>query len=456
VAAQARRSGWPVVAGVVLGTWFALYRFWQARVGPPILWSDSTAYAHSALWAGARPPLVPALWRLTGSPGTFVLAQTLVAIAAWCFLAWTVAELVRPGWWRVAAGAAMLGFALTAAITLWDRSVLSESLALSALAVLFATAIRVARRVTWGQVVAFACAAAAFALIRDSQIWMIVGLGAVIGLYAILHRSSARLVVLACLLLGVSIVALAGEAASHRNVVNVDDALFVRIFPYPDRVAWFADHGMPDAARVDRYAREARKHAGGAAPVVGIDGRDGTVQPLVHWLHTDATRVYFEWLAVHPDYVLTEPFRQPPRVYNDASGHIRFYAAPDRTDAPLVNTLFDPGPWWALVALMLAVVIGIRRQLWREHWWRMVAVLGVLGLGEMLVSWHGDGSEATRHGIIGSVAVRLAVVVLLVAGAGARAGRTPRDETGTIARRREQPETAPGYAPAVTSGLGGA
>jgi hypothetical protein len=444
-----------MVTGVALGIGFAIYRVWQARVGPPILWADSTAYAHSALWAGARPPFVPALWRFTGTPDAFVLVQTLVAVVAWCFLAWTVAELVRPGWWRVAAGAAVLGFALMAPIMLWDRSVLSESLALSALAVLFAAAIRVARRVTWGRVVACALAAGAFTLIRDSQIWMIVGLAAVIGLYAIIHQSSARLVVLACLLLSVSIAALAGEAASHRNVVNVDDVLFVRIFPYPDRVAWFADHGMPDAARVDDYARAARKHAHGSAPVVGIDGRDGSVQPLVRWLHTDATRVYFEWLALHPGYVLTEPFWEPARVYNDAGGRIRFYGAPDRTDAPLVSTLFDPGPWWVLVALVFAVVVGIRRRVWREHWWRMVALLGVLGLGEMLVSWHGDGTEATRHGIIGSVAVRLAVLILLVAGAGARARRNPRAGTGAVARRHGHPETAPGYAPAVTSGIGG-
>jgi hypothetical protein len=448
VAARARSNLLPLVAGIELGIAFAAFRLWQGLVGPPLQWPDSTSYAHSALWAGARPPLVPALWRLTGTPTAFVLVQTLFAIVAWWYLAWTVAELVRPGWWRVAAGGAVLAFALTTSIVLWDRSVLSESVGLSLLALLFATAINVTVRVTPGRVAALAAVGAAFALTRDSQIWMIVGLGVAIGGYAVVRHSSARVVVLACLLIGVSIFALAGEAASHRNVVNVDQALYVRIFPYPDRVAWFARHGMPDAARVNLYAKHARRVAHGDAPVVSIDAADGTVQPLVHWLHTDATRVYLEWLALHPVYVLTEPFRVPSRTFNNAGGRIRGYAAPDRTELSWIDAVFDPGPWVVLAALVGALVVAWRREIWRARWWRMVALLGVFGLGEMLVAWHGDGSESTRHGIVGSVTVRLAVLVLLVAGLGCeRAGRRP----VPVAVGDEQDSSAQGYAPAVAA-----
>ena len=53
-------------------------------------------------------------------------------------LAVVVARLVRPRGRQLLAGGVVLGFAATRPITQWDRSVLSESLSLSMLALLFA------------------------------------------------------------------------------------------------------------------------------------------------------------------------------------------------------------------------------------------------------------------------------------------------------------------------------
>ena len=79
----------------------------------------------------------------------------------------------------------------------------------------------------------------------------------------------------------------------------------------------------------------------------------------------------------------------------------------------------------------------------------MVALLGGLGLFEMLVAWHGDGTETMRHGIVGSVTVRLAVAILVVLGALAPADRNV-SVLRTVRRRKQTPAT-PGYAPAVVS-----
>jgi hypothetical protein len=43
----------------------------------------------------------------------------------------------------------------------------------------------------------------------------------------------------------------------------------------------------------------------------------------------------------------------------------------------------------------------------------MVVLLGVLGLAHMLLAWHGDGMEVTRHASIGNVQTRLAVLLAL-------------------------------------------
>jgi len=434
--------------GVLLAAAFAGYRLWQALTGMPLVWQDSSGYQHSSLWSGVRPPVAPLLWRITGTPTSYIVVQTLIAIVAWCFLAWAAAMVARPGWSRLVTGAAVLAFACTMPVVIWDRSVLSESLSFSALAVVFATAIRVTQRVTWGRVVALVAAAVGLALVRDSLLWMVAGLALAILAYAVVHNAGTKVLVLGIALLAVTGYALIGQAVAHRNVSNIEHVLFVRIFPFPDRVEWFADHGMPNKKEVLAYAATTTADPG-HAKWVGIAPADPTVQDLVRWMRTDATGVYLEWLALHPGYVLAEPLREPERTFNNAEGNLSFYAAIDRTDLPLVDAVLDPGPWWVALATAVAVVVGVVRGTWRCRWWRMVALLGGLGVFEMLVAWHGDGTETTRHGIVGSVTVRLAVTILLVLGALA-----PTDRNVSVlrtVRRRKQSAATPGYAPAVVS-----
>jgi hypothetical protein len=445
--ADARRSRLEGAAGIGIAALFAWYRLDQGLHGVALVWQDTFGYQESAFWAGIRPPVAPALWWLTGSPRVYVVAQTVVAVLAWCFLAWTVALAVGRAWWRVLAGTVVLAFASTMPIVLWDRSVLSESVSFSALALVFATAIWVARRVTWPRVVALVAASAALALARDSLIWMVLGLALVVIVFAVVRASGRKVIVLGIALLGVSCVALVGQAQANRNLDNIEHVYFVRIFPFADRVEWFADHGMPDAGQVLKYAKATRA-APGEAKVVTVAPNDPTAQALVRWLRSgDATRTYLEYVALHPWYVLTEPLRDPERTFNNAQGNLAFYAAPDRTDLTVLDAVFDPGPLVVVLALVAAVGVAWVRGVWRERWWQMVALLGALGAFEILVAWHGDGTETTRHGIVGSVTVRLAVVVLLTAAALAPRSRV----RAAFTRGPGQGSATPGYAPAVAS-----
>ena len=39
---------------------------------------------------------------------------------------------------------------------------------------------------------------------------------------------------------------------------------------------------------------------------------------------------------------------RPERTYNNADGHLSYYAASDRTDAPVLTTIFYPSWVWVL------------------------------------------------------------------------------------------------------------
>ena len=322
---------------------------------------------------------------------------------------------------------------------------LSESLSLSALAMVFAAAIWVARRVTWPRVLALVAAAAGLAFVRDSLVWMVVVLGVAVLVHAAIRGSGRKVAVLGVALVVVSCVALVGQRQANRNRDNVEHVYFVRVFPFPDRVRWFADHGMPGARRILEHARRATAPPG-EAEVVAVAADDPTVPRLMRWLRSDdAARAYLEYVALHPWYVLSEPLQDPERAFNNAGGRLEFYAAPDRTDLAALDAVLDPGSGVVLGALVLAFVVAWQRDVWRRRWWRALGALGAIGGLEILVAWHGDGTETTRHGIVGSITVRLAVVVMLATAA--LASRSGVHATSSGAPGQGSP--MPGYAPAV-------
>jgi hypothetical protein len=354
-----------------------------------------------------------------------VVIQTAISILAWSALAVVVGLLARRGWPQLVAGGLVLGFAVTTPIVQWDRSVLSESLSLSLLALLFAAAIVWARRPTWARAAALVAVALVFAATRDTHIWVVAMLALALGAYAAWHtwrgagpdrertlQRAVRAAWVAALLAVVVLLTGWSSASANRTQQNIVNVYSARIFPYAERVDWFADHGMPDAGPLRALARAA-KGVDGNAPIVGVDLGAPKFAALGRWLRDDGVSTYVRWLLTHPGYVVGEPFQRPERTFNNAEGHLVFYAAPDRTDVSLANTLLYP-PWWAvLIAAAGAVVGAAATGRWRGPEWQMVVLLGGLGVAHMLVAWHGDGMEVTRHASIGNVQTRLAVLLAL-------------------------------------------
>lgn len=406
-------------------------RAWQVGGRAPSWWQDSTDYLSAgnhplvsvAQWAGDRPPLVPVLLRFTGGkPGAdFVVLQAIVAAVAWAWLA------VRAAWGmpttsrRVVAVVAVVTFSLTTPVTLWDRSVLSESLGISLLVALLAAGLWLLQRPGAVPVAVLTVLAAAWALDRDTNSVALAAVGlALLGWWAVARarrrdRSRARLlVVVACALLGVAALSQLSASVGQRQALPLADVFSVRVLPYPDRIDWFAAHGMPEA---DRFRREAAglSHAKGRAPMVVLPRDDPALASWWSWLRRDGRGAFAEFVITHPTYLVTEPLARPERTFNNAGGDVLGYRASDMPEVPFVSRAL----WVSTAtALLLALGIGV--------WWVgrgrprtplfAVAVLcvgasGVLGF----VSWHTGGMETARHVFLGSVGLRVGVLLGLLA-----------------------------------------
>jgi hypothetical protein len=418
----------PSVVAVLVWCAFATYLVVQALLGPVLIWTDSKVYAAMAhaglgsrhLWAGARPPLTPLVLKVAGSPTAFVVVQAVVAALAWGVLAWTVGQLVKAGWRRTGAGLLILGFATTLPVAQWNRSELSESLSLSLLALVVASFIWTSRNPTWPRIAATAAVCLAFAATRDAQVWTVGFLAIAAIVYALTRVSSdrsgaLRATVLATTLLSVVILAEWGTLTSQRTTSDTADVFFVRVFPYPERVAWFAAHGMPEQHLIDQVAREVPTSSS-SAKVVGVPLDNPAFAPLHRWVEAHGGRTYLHFLVTHPWYVASEPFLRPERTFNSADGNLSFYAPTTHpARSPLTPILWPPAVV-VLVVAALALGLGVATGATRSDPWRMVVVLTVIGMAAMLVAWHGDGQEVTRHTIEGFAEVRLGVWILVILG----------------------------------------
>ncbi|MGH9081389.1 MAG: hypothetical protein ACRDYE_15185 [Acidimicrobiales bacterium] len=435
----------PIAAtAVAFAGWviFATYLLVQANAGPLIAWNDSKSYAamavaplgSHALWWGQRPPMLPLLIKAFGSDGGLLTAQAVIGALSWGVLAWTVGRLVEPGWRRATATWLVLGFATALPITVWNRSMLSESLSMSLLALVVAGLIGTARRATWPRVAATAAAALCFATTRDAQAWTVAMLGMALAVLVLAPtwttpRAAVRAGTLAGCLLVVAGVAGWGSLVSHRTTANVADVFYVRVFPFPSRVAWFAGHGMPEQQLIDREATATRA-APGSAKVVYLPPGDPAFGAVEHWLGTDGPSAYVRWLGTHPWYVMTEPLLRPERSYNFAHGSLTFYAGPDDMASPLTPLVWPPLAELAVLAAG-AGYLAFRRRAWHLAPWRMMAVVAAVGLPAMLIAWHGDGQEVTRHTVEGFAQVRLGIWLLIVYGLLVR--RSERDRGRPVA-----------------------
>jgi hypothetical protein len=416
----------------------AVVRLWLVSERQPARWQDSADFLDVSLagwlsldlWAGPRTPLVPAVLKILGGDDVrFMRFQVIVAAVCWAALAVAAARVASAGAPRLIAAGSVLGLSLAAPLTMWDRSVLSESLALSTMVLLLAAVSCMVRRPTALNAVAVVVAAALWCGTRDAHAYVVVVAVVVVAAAGFAIGRRRRLLrgsLLACLV-GLLVVALAsiGSAAhGDRGDFPIRNVYRVRILPYPDRVAWFQGHGMPQA-EIFLDGTRAPHVPDGRAPVTSVPEDDPATAEWSAWVERDGRRVFARWVLTHPGYVLTEPLKDPERAFNNAGGDRSSYAASDQRVVPGLAEIFVPSrPLALLVAAGIALRV-VRPRAAPGVLFTVGAATVALALPHALLSWHGDGMETARH-LTGPVIQFHVGVVLMVA---SLFGGAPRPET---------------------------
>jgi hypothetical protein len=514
---RGRESWWPrrpaapvavFAAAVLVG---ADVRWWQVSGRSPLSWNDTVDFVAGSrapwtsleLWAGRRPPGAAVVLKLVGGNiDAYARAQAAFAAVCWAALAGSVATVVT-GRARWPAVVAVVGFSLTTPATMWDRSVLSESLAVSALALVAAAVVQLARGVTWSRVGGVLAASAVWLATRDSHAVVVIGGGAALLAAATAlwwrarrgraahaaedgavgdaapttpagapagggtgHAAAAmagapdggdgdaaaavpgavtsgdgdegaagpagddlarvgssgtagavgaarRLAALggAAMVLGLLVVV--GSAHGERHHFPIRNVYEVRVLPYPDRVEWFADRGMPQAEVFAGPDARTPHVEPGIPPVMFVGDDDGELGPWLDWVESEGRAAFARYVATHPLYLVSEPLRSPERAFNNALGDRGFYRPVDMPRVPLVDAVLALPT--AVVLLVAALVGGW--ALGRGRWTPGLAAgaaLAALAVPHGLVAWHSDGMETARHLVVPALQLHLGVLLVVV------------------------------------------
>lgn len=414
-----------------------LIRWWQITGRAPSWWQDSTDYETSStasfgsmeLWAGARSPGVPLMLKIFGGkPGNaYIHLQIVLASVCWAWLAATVAVGLRGAWKRWVVVAVIVAFPLARPIAMWDHSVLSESLTTSIFAALVAAALWFVRRPSPLRVLAVVAIAAAWVATRDANVLAIAVVGVGILGYRLVgavrrlaaHRPAGRSLLdlttaLAVGLLAVSALSVLSSSIGGRDAVPLAHVFSVRILPYPDRLDWFADQGMPQADLL--RDRAANLDLTKQPPLVGLSTTDKVLDPWWDWLRSEGRPTFARWLLTHPTYLVSEPLESPERTFNNAEGDLDFYRSASMSELPMTTDLL----WLNATTALLAGCAIVACYLWFGRRPRsdllLIGALCVAASGpQALVAWHSDGMETARHLYMPGVQLRVGVLLGAIA-----------------------------------------
>ncbi|HXF85001.1 MAG TPA: hypothetical protein VNK49_06380 [Anaerolineales bacterium] len=368
---------WKIFAGQRLFTTNLIYK----------LANDSqtcvlTAYSRPALGEEGVREVQPCFDKIA-------LLQNILAVFGWCFLAWMTARWLRHPAAKIVAVILITVFGFTPQIAEWDSVLSPESLSLSMFAITLGVGMELAFRMTaseqpfqsravrilfGGWIILFLL----WVFIRDVHLYAIPITLALLAPLLLLKkfRNSRYLAiglgVLAAFMLVGYFSARDSFRATRYPLINALDAY---IWPYPARVEFFQQFGMPS--------------------------RDASTYQ--EWADHNAVRAYGMFLLSHPGFVLTTLWDHLDWFSDDFSQP--YFFAPEVKNRDLLLTIGQiVHPKTVMVYLLTLLLVGalivhaVQRRTQVLFAWTWVAVwfFGVAAI-TLFLSLFGDTAGVRRH-----------------------------------------------------------
>lgn len=378
------------------------------------------AVASEGFLAGPRPPLTSLLLKLAGqSPRKFAAWQWTIHIVAWASLAGLLLWRTRP----LAAGAglavAVLALALMPQVQVWNLYLMSESVSLSMIPLVFGCLAVLAERPGLRGELPLIAILAIGGGVRDLHAYLALSLATAVFVgFAVLSRWRRRpwLVLVA----GFAVFAASDISADHgypdsinrRWVFPLVNVIGQRVLTDPAACSYFEASGMPMSPALHDRAGKWASSDGFAAY------HDPELADFRAWLVAHGKSTYMRWLLEHPGPALGAVWAARGELLHLVPEKLAVYYPGGYPEPELHRRLAEDSVKLGLASLALALPIAA----WRRRRGFLVDDGIRLGLAVasfapvpvlMFVAYHGDAMDLARHSL--GIAVYFRVWLVFVA-----------------------------------------
>lgn len=411
--------------------------------------------------AHARPPVYPVLLAAARQNlGVVAFGQMLFSVFSWSLLAAALFCAARSYLSGMLGALLVLIFSLSPDIVGMYRVILTESISFSLLAGACGAALFYLSGSRGRWLIALAAYASLYALVRDSNAYLVLMAAALIGaaaLWRILrHRrdASVRLrpalagLAAAGCMLAAFLVANWTSNLGQRWLFPFQNVVAQRILVSPARVEWFRRQGMPVS---DALMRMRGKWA--SSDGYAFD-RAPELAAFRAWSLRYGKGAYMRWLLSHPGYLVGAPAPYL-RLALSASVITRAPILYHHLQSPFYLGAMTYVVWGFVAGLLLSANL-LRGSARTRRLMLLPLLLLALGYPHFLVAWHGDAMDIERHCAQVAMQVQLAVVLIaalafdtlgaLLAGVPSARFQSLFQKIALILLKRDQPGAAPGAA----------
>ena len=352
--------------------------------------------------------------RLAVQPGTeaIVRNQTIISIFCWIGCALLIVSSLD-GWFAKALAAFLvLSFGFVPQIADWDSILSSESLSFSLFALLVGLLIKVLPNGkednfgTWAAGIGLVIVNFLWIFTRDTNAYFVLVEAVLLIIAAIIYwtrRSGQRISSLICgfLLAGLFIFHQGTFRESERWLIPLLNNLVVNVFPYEDRVAFFAENNMP--------ADEETLSLTGSAEYNEITENE----KLLHWARRFGMQTYQKWLLSMPLWSVLQVYENLDSFFEENRQPF-FYGSKEQRPhwAEKPGNLMHPLSA-AVIVIDLLLIIFLGTKMVRSgnssdiplFWLLLIMFLG--GGLMMSLAYLGEVRSIWRHVLGGVAALRL-------------------------------------------------
>ena len=366
-----------------------------------------------------RPFTTPLVYSLLGrNLTTIVEFQIIFSLASWAFLAFVTAKSIRSRAVRPWAFGFVELFSLSSALNLWDKILLSESISFSLFAVVLALWLLFLRKKNWIIIIALVLTTLLFVFSRATNGYSILFVGVLLA-GVMIFKPEVRSRYTLTVIISYAMIFAAGLIGSNMNkelVLPYLNIMAQRILPSVEARDFYQQAGMPLDANVMKLSGQNWGSFNGWAFFT-----DPALEQFRQWSLAHGIRTYAAYLISHPRILFIEPLEHLDRLLQgwDPQGTQPFvtenYFPPAGSWLNLANQPEEPKALLFFAALIL--VFTITRWSHKKHFesaWLLPLVLLALVYPQMLLNYHADSKDITRHALATGIQMRFGLWLLLL------------------------------------------